>query len=710
MPAPVEGPFAEKLKAATKDREFPKASPDASAVAEGLDLSGGGKTGREKYRARRERCERKDRGDGNGVSGNAVHTRGRFVETNLASVVEEESESPELWEAKRLFDAISAQCEAIGQLNTFMETNGYKDAEGDLMEVVANRLERVNQIMLPLKEGSPIASAEVESLKDLLRESAQDIIDLKEALEGLESSDELALPPEIKDLLEMKSEISSAGATGLRDAAESGQSPIRTEAAKGHEGGSEQPAAEKRPYASFHAEELRALWRRQGALDRINMVADQLKEWQAFDRAIRKFKDEERFKEDLKARGLDEKYDQVLRLTGRGEAIAARLEEIRKAFEEEGELDQKETAFLTAIFFDYHELLVVAEGIVAEREREAPLVEAEKEARAKRQKEAAKEVAETLGVAPEKRSSFQEKVAQLKVLLDEWKALEEEFGDDTLRQAVRSLRRLEKRGAPSPTGKIAKWFAEHDGPEAWKGRAAAADRALLTDDALPGMEAMVKDGRAVVEKLRKERAEAKPTLAPAALEAELKDDEPITRGDIWEAPAKDSSSAGRRVVMTGNTSDGWLQYRFFDVDGVGNAKKIGFGQAKSEADMRKWLADEGYTYKERREDEIEPVAASVVTLDRRPVIDGELTEWERMNPVEQNRLRRELFARKDHFLTELGKRLERAGVEVADRRTTVIKYLDEYLSQVIPLVVKIPLQDTDREALLRDLKKETAIA
>lgn len=105
-----------------------------------------------------------------------------------------------------------------------------------------------------------------------------------------------------------------------------------------------------------------------------------------------------------------------------------------------------------------------------------------------------------------------------------------------------------------------------------------------------------------------------------------------------------------------------------------------------------------------------PPTASVVTLDRRPVIDGKLTEWERMDSVEQSRLRRELYARKDHFLSGLNKQLKRAGVGDLERRSTIIKYLDEYLLQVIPLVVKIPLQDTDRESLLRDLKKEIAIA
>lgn len=708
MPAPMEGPFAEKLKAATAGRDFPKSSPDASAVAEGLDLSRGGKTGREKRRARHEQRERNDReGDGQGVSGRAVHTRGSFVDSKPDGASAENGEREEF---KRLFEEVSAQCNMLTQLNAFMEANGYQDAEGNLAGTVTVRLEEANRLMQSYvaESGAVPTTADKESLEKIREQSAQDIADLKEALEGLESAGELALPPEVKALFEMKSDPPVAEKVA---AAVSGAAPDQSAVSSEVQAvPNNESAPEKRPYASFGADDLRALWRRQGALDRIDMVANQHKEWQAFDQAIRKFKDEERFKDDLKARGLGERYDQVLRLTGRSEAIATRLEEIRQAFEEKGELDQKEAAFLTAIFFDYHELLAVAEGIAAERERETPIVEAEKEARAKKQEGAAKAVAETIDTSQEKKAPFQEKVSQLKALLDEWKALEDEFGDDALRQAVRSLRRLEKRGSVPPTGKIAKWFAEHDGPKAWQGRSAAADRALLVNDALPGMEGMVRDGRNVVEKLRKERAEAKPTTAPASHEAERKDDAPIERGDVWEAPAKDSSSAGRRVVITGNTSDGWLGYRFFDVDDVGNAKNMGFGQAKTEADMRKWLADEGYTYKERREDEIEPVAASVVTLDRRPVTNGELTEWERMNPVEQNRMRRELFARKDRFVGGLNERLKRAGVNDAERRNTVMKYLDEYLAQVMPLVVPVPLQDTDREALLRDLKKEIAIA
>lgn len=630
MPAPMEGPFAAKLKAATEGRDFPKVSPDALAMAESLDLSGGGKTGREKRRAKHEKRER-GKSKGEGVSGSAVHTRGHFVE---AEPVEEAAESPELKEAKRLFGEISAQCDTLGQLNAFMESKGYKDSEGTLSETVSARLERANRTMLPLKEGGVITAAEVGNLTELLEESNQDIADLKEALEGLESAGELTLPPEIKSLFETKPNLSSGESESEVESVNPGQTPVPTEAhleADNHK----HSLAEKRPYASFNADELRALWRKQGALDRINTVTDQLKEWQAFDQTIRKFKDEERFKDDLKARGLGEKYDQVLRLTGRGENIATRLEEIRKAFEERGELDQKEAAFLTAIFFDYHELLAVAERIVAERDRETPIVEAEKAARTKKQTKAEGVVAEAPSIlterVPEKRLSFEDKVVRLKELLDQWEALEQEFGAEPLRQAVRSLRRLEKRGALPPTGKIAKWFTEHDGPNAWRGRAAAADRTLLADDALPGMEAMVKDGRLVAEKLRKEQSERE-TATPSA--------PPIVE----------------------------------------------------------------------RESEPDPPATSVVTLDRRPVIDGELTEWERMNPVEQNRLRRELFSRKDRFVTGLSERLKRAGVNDADRRNTIIRYLDEYLPQVIKLVVTVPLQDTDREILLRDLKKELAIA
>ena len=579
----MEGPFAAKLKAATEGRDFPKVSPDALAVAEGLDLSGGGKTGREKRRSKHERRERSEHRNGEGISGSAVHTRGRFVETEP---VGEATESLELQEAKRLFGEISAQCDALGQLIAFMEANGYKDSEGTLSEAVATRLERANRTMLPLKEGGAITAAEVGNLAELLEESNQDIADLKEALESLESAGDLVLSPEIKSLLEAKSE----------------PSPREEMASQDESINAEQSLVEKRPYASFNADELRALWRKQGALDRINMVADQLKEWQVFDQTIRKFKDEERFKDDLKSRGLGEKYDQVLRLTGRGENIATRLEEIRKAFEERGELDQKEAAFLTAIFFDYHELLAVAEGIVADRDRETPIVEAEKAAQTKKQAEAKKAVAEAPNAlperAPEKRLSFEDKVVRLKDLLGQWEALEQEFGAEPLRQAVRSLRRLEKRGALPPTEKIAKWFAEHDGPSAWRGRAAAADRALLADDALPGMESMVQDGRLVAEKLRKERSEreAATPLAPAT--AERKDNEPIARGDIWEAPPKDSTHAGRRIVVSGITPEGKIEYRFYNFDEIGNAQNMGFGMHDSERTLREWLAAEGYAYKD----------------------------------------------------------------------------------------------------------------
>lgn len=698
----MEGPFAAKLKAVTEGRDFPRVSPDALAVTEGLDLSGGGKTGREKRRAQHERHERSEQRNGEGVSGNAVHTRGSFIEAEPIGETTERTESPELEEAKRLFGEISAQCDVLGQLSAFMEAKGYTDAEGNLSETVAARLERANQAMLPLKEGLPITSAGVDILGGLLKESDQDIADLKEAIEGLELAGELALPSEIKSLFEAKSDSSSAEMID-----------------QGGPANTEQRSAEKRPYASFNADELRALWRRQSPAERIALVEGQVKEWRAFDQTIREFKDEERFKEDLKARGLGEKYDQVLRLTGRGEGITTRLEEIRKTLEERGELDQKEAAFLTAIFFDYHELLAVAEGIAADRDRETPIVEAEKkekelaafleenhrrikkELRSIKTKEQFdqldskysehpisagyqvdtealrylfgaqypenddrlvekllrlankfqveidalyKEVEQNVAAkaekaalvadsenASEKKSSFQEKFARLKDLLDEWKVLEDEFGDDVLRQAVRSLRRLEKRGLVPPTGKIAKWFAEHDGPKAWQGKGAAADRALLVDDALPGMETMVQDGRLVAEKLRKEQSSTEAAAVPATPKTEQGEDEPG------------------------------------------------------------------------------PPAASVLTLDRRPVIDGELTEWERMNPVEQNRMRRELFVRKDRFVTGLNERLKRAGVNDTDRRSTVTRCLDEYLPQVIELVVTVPLQDTDREALLRDLKKEIAI-
>ncbi len=812
----MEGPFAEKLQAATAGHEPPRFSPDASHVAESLDLSGGGKSRRERRKGKREEYEREQRKreDGEGVSGRAVHTRGSFIEV---APVEAAVESPELQKAKRLFGEVTAQCEVLGRLHAFMDANGYKDSEGNLSETVATRLERANRTMLPLKEGGVITAAEVSNLAELLEESNQDIDDLKEALEGLESAGELVLPPEIKSLLETKSDLSRVESESEVESVNSGRTPVPAKAhpeADNHE----QSLAEKRSYASFNADELRALWRKQGVLDRINMVADQLKEWQTFDQAIRKFKDEERFKDDLKVRGLGEKYDQVLRLTGRGENIATRLEEIRKSFEEKGELDQKEAAFLTAIFFDYHELLVVAEGVVADRDRETPIVEAEKEARAKRaaekkekglvasleesrgrilkqlrsiktkeqfdqleserpdnpiyggridteglrllfgdqypenderliekllqlanefqseintlyqetkervsaevekgvrnkgQEGVVKVAAETPDTALEKKTSFQDKVARLKDLLDQWKALEDEFGDDALRQAVRSLRRLEKREKLPPTGKIAKWFTEHDSPKAWQGRNAAADRALLVNDALPGMESMVQDGRLVAEKLRKERSESETATPPAPPTAERKDDEPIVRGDIWEAPPKDSTHAGRRIVVSGVTPEGKIEYRFYNFDGIGSAQNMGFGMHDSERTLREWLATEGYAYKERREDELGPPAASVLTLDRRPVIDGELTEWERMNPVEQNRLKRELFTRKDRFVSGLNDRLKRAGVNDGDRRNTIIKYLDEYLPQMIELVVKVPLQDTDRESLLRDLKKELAIA
>jgi hypothetical protein len=622
MPAPMEGPFADKMKAATKGREFPKASPDVLAVAESLDLSGGGKTGREKRRAKHERREQEQQDGGKGVSGRSVHTRGGFVEPES---VREIKESPELQKAKRLFGEVTAQCEVLGRLHAFMDENGYKDSEGNLSETVATRLERANRTMLPLKEGGVIAAAEVDNLAELLEESNHDIADLKEALEGLESAGELVLPPEIKSLLETKPDLLREDLESEAESVDSGQTPV---SAKAHPGADdhEQPLLEKRPYASFSRSELRELWRGFSHENMLSAVERQLADWQKFDQEIRRFHDEERLVSDIRAAKGEEDPEEVVRLTGRTTSIATALATIRKRFEENGRLDKKDTGTLTALFYPYHELLVAAEQIAEERGRETPIVEVEKEKRAKKQEGVAKAGAETPDAALEKKPSFQDKVARLKDLLDQWKALEDEFGDDALRQAVRSLRRLEKREKLPPTGKIAKWFAEHDGPKAWQGRNAAADRALLMNDALPGMEDMVRDGQSVAEKLRKEQL---PT--ESAVQTETK----------------------------------------------------------------------------------EPVA-QVLGLDGRIIdrdVSGELnqTEWQRMNPVEQNRLRRELFSRKDRFVSGLSERLKRAGVNDGDRRNLIIKYLDEYLPQAIELVVKVPLQDTDREILLRDLKKEIAI-
>lgn len=629
MPIPTEGSLAAKLKAATNGRDFPKALP---AVGDASGVSGNKRPDREKRRAKHERREREAQRDSGGVSGSVVHTRGRFVRTE--PIMKEGAGDRELQEAKQLLDEIIHQGDVLSWLGAFAEANGYEDADGDLVKTVTDRLERANRTMLPLKEGGAITSAEVDNLRDLLAESVQDITDIKEALEELESQGELALSPEVKALLKTETKPLISTETTDQD-----QSPASTEASGTSAAGSALPAPEGRPYASFGTKELHMLWQKQSVVERIGMVMDQLGQWKEFDQSIREFKDEGRLREDLKERVSEKEYDRILRLTERSGAIATRLKELRKISEERGELDQKEESFLKAIFLDYHDLLVVAERIIAECERETPIIEREKEAQVKEQRANVERVSDSSDTLHEKKSPFEEKVSRLKILLDQWTAWEQEFGAEPLRKAVRGLRRLKKRGVLPPVEKISIWFAEHTRPGAWQGKAAAADRVLLVKDALPSMENLIRDGHSVTRRLRQGQERSEMKISPS------------------------------------------------------DHQKVEYPKV------------DGGPHKRKGDEEVE----RVMTMGGRAVVDGELTEWGQMDPAEQNRIRRELFARKDRFVSGLSQRLKQDGVAEDDRRRVITKYLDEYLPKMIAQVVTFSLQETDRESLMRDLKKEIVI-
>lgn len=107
----------------------------------------------------------------------------------------------------------------------------------------------------------------------------------------------------------------------------------------------------------------------------------------------------------------------------------------------------------------------------------------------------------------ESRMSFNERLDRMRYLIERLKSLESEFGDATLRKAIRELRGVER--LPS-TKRIMEWFAGHEKSGSWKGKSAAADRTLLVDDALPTIESMVRDAEVAAKTLREVKTTAIP--------------------------------------------------------------------------------------------------------------------------------------------------------------------------------------------------------
>lgn len=616
MSQSMEGPFSEKLKTAVQGRAFPAAAPEAAAAAD-FDLSLGGKSSREKRRTKHEKKERTKReGNESGVSGRAVHMRGQFAES---VPIESSIESVEQQELKRLFSDVVSQATALTQLNAFMEAAGYVDAEGALGQSITAELERANQLVRQYfeseEEKSPLES-DIEVLRSIQEQFTLDIADVKEAIEGIESAGQLVVPAEIKGLLD------SVKSSNERDSDVNEPSVVETRS-RDESVDPSQSSAERRPYTSFDRRELdprglREIWYRKSPSEQIAMVSDQLNEWQTFDQAIRKFGDEGRFRDDLKARGLGDRYDKILRLTGRSVEVASRIKGIQKEFEKKGELDQEGAAFLKAIFFGYHELLVVAEGIIRERERETPIVEAEKEDRKKKaaaEKEAIAKKAEEVRAAAQKvepiasqeeEAPFEEKLSRLTDLLEQWNALGTEFGWRTLRAAIKKER---KEKIPAIKD-LEEWLAKKTTPGSWN----AGDKEYINQGVLPEMELLIRQATAAVEKLRAERAE-------------------------------ESVASNVTVLRTG-----------------------------------------------------------------RPIVgEHQMTEWERMDPAEQNRLRALLFERRDEYFSRANALLKKSGVDRAvDRQKFVRERMEVFMMKVIEKeLAGVTLTDSDRASLMRELNKET---
>lgn len=617
MLQPAEGGFAEKLKAATAGKQFPAAFPEATAAASELDLSRGGKSGREKGRAKHEkRGERSQRAEA-GVSGHSVHTRGRSADFYL--LPPEALKSPEQEEAERLFEEICVRSEILGRLSAFMDANGYKDTEGSLMETAAVRLERANRIMLPLAEGSSITSAEVSNLLELSDQSNQDIADLKEALQGLESAGELALPPEIKSLFEAKPDLPAAEEANQAGSVDSGQSLADADVPAVQTDGREQPVAEKRPYTSYSEEELRANWNRSSDAEMIGTVEGQLGAWREFDEKIKTFNSQNRVVDDMRAIVPKEKFEGVYSLTGRNEQVAATLGDIRRRFEENGRLEKKDAGILTALFFDYHRLLAVAEGVVQERERETPIVAKEKAAvadRAVRKQTSGRE--ETDKAAAEKQVAFEAKLVLLGDLLERWNAIGTESSGSEFEAALLRSRK----GKPVPPIKeLEAWLGKKAALQAWN----AKDRGYIEEEVLPEMERLLRQAEKTVDRLKEKKAAAETTSTDS------------------KAPV---------------------------------AKVIGLDGRMIERDKSGALVQ---------------------------------TDWERMNPVEQNRLRRALFDRRNEYLTRANGLLKKNGVEKSvDRRRLVLERFPSFMLQVIKKeVVQVSLTDKDTESLMNDLHRET---
>lgn len=602
MSQSMEGPFSEKLKTAVRGHAFPVAAPEAAAAAD-FDLSLGGKSSREKRRTKHEKKERTKReGNESGVSGRAVHMRGQFAESVPMEPLVESAEEQEL---KRLFSEVVSQAAVLTQLNAFIEAAGYVVAEGALEQSIRVELERANQLMRPYleseEEKSPLES-DIEVLRSIQGRFMLNIADVKEAIEGIESAGQLVVPAEIKGLLD------SVKSSNERDSDVVGE-PLGDEAT---------PTPEKREYASYSERELRATWSRLPHIEMIETVEGQLGEWRSFDERIQAFKSQGRVVDDLLALELGEKHERILGLTGRSENIAGILGDIRKRFEETGELNKKDAGTLTALFFDYHQLLVAAEGVVRERERETPIVEAEKEDRKKKaaaEKEAiakkAKEVrAAAQNVEPiasqEEETPFEEKLSRLTDLLEQWNALGTEFGWRTLRAAIKKER---KEKIPAIKD-LEEWLAKKTTPESWN----AGDKEYINQGVLPEMELLVRQATAAVEKLRAERVE-------------------------------------------------------------------------------------------------ESVASNVTALRTgRPIVgEHQMTEWERMDPAEQKRLRVILFEKRDEYFSRANMLLKKNGVEKASLRQKFVRErMEAFMMKVIEKeLAGVTLTDSDRASLMRELNKET---
>ena len=288
-------------------------------------------------------------------------------------------------------------------------------------------------------------------------------------------------------------------------------------------------------------------------------------------------------------------YKQVLALTGRSAAIEARLEKIKKQVTEVGELDDRAAGFLTALFFDYQELLTVGARILAEREKETLQIVSEKESR------------------------------------------------------VRARAQAKKKGHRTGDGDIS----------------------------------LSAGGRREV-----------------APEQEMSEYEPKP-GDIWERQAAAGDPERIQRITVTEINKGRVSTRYLLENGA-----VGFGVYDTIDLFRRQLRTDQYTRAEQ--------VATILNLDGKVLERDESgallrTEWERLDPVEQQRVRRELFDRKDRFVAGLNERLKRAGASDIDRRKKIMEQLNLYLPAVIKLIVPVNLSPADITAILADLQKETVI-